>query len=205
MPCRPCHHPSLKKKEAACHAVRSCPPLSAKACWHRPRRRNESIRLHTFNDADVSRIRQHRGAANRLGFAAQRCYLRQPSIALAADAGPDAPWLRTVADQLKVPGDIGEFGPLQPLPKPVLQFVFLRPPRRKSPFYIQVPGAWAGSDGSEGRSRQRRPNCRDLHLRKNDSSHPDPRSTGAGTATRVRCPSSLVFSAVWRTHRMHLY
>ncbi len=71
-----------------------------------PDAKDELIRLYTFNDADLSRIRQHRGAANRLGFAVQLCYMRYPGIALTADAEPDAPLLRMVADQLKLPGDI---------------------------------------------------------------------------------------------------
>ena len=71
-----------------------------------PDAKDELIRLFTFNDADLSRIRQHRGAANRLGFAVQLCYMRYPGIALTADAEPEAPLLRLVADQLKLPGDI---------------------------------------------------------------------------------------------------
>jgi len=71
-----------------------------------PDAKDELIRLYTFNDADLSRIRQHRGAANRLGFAVQLCYMRYPGITLTADAEPDAPLLRMVADQLKLPGNI---------------------------------------------------------------------------------------------------
>ncbi|MDC8756897.1 DUF4158 domain-containing protein [Janthinobacterium fluminis] len=71
-----------------------------------PDANDELIRLCTFNDADLSRIRQHRGAANRLGFAVQLYYMRYPGIVFAADAEPDAPLLRMVADQLKLPGDI---------------------------------------------------------------------------------------------------
>lgn len=55
-----------------------------------PDTKDELIRLYTFNDADLSRIRQHRGAANRLGFAVQLCYMRYPGVTLAADAKPDA-------------------------------------------------------------------------------------------------------------------
>ena len=71
-----------------------------------PDAKDELIRLYTFNDADLSRIRQHRGAANRLGFAVQLCYMRYPGIALAANAEPDTSLLRMVADQIKLPGDI---------------------------------------------------------------------------------------------------
>lgn len=58
-----------------------------------PDAKDELIRLYTFNDADLSRIRQHRGAANRLGFAVQLCYMRYPGITLTADAEPDAPYV----------------------------------------------------------------------------------------------------------------
>ena len=43
-----------------------------------PDAKDELIRLYTFNDADLARIRQRRGAANRLGFAVQLCYMRYP-------------------------------------------------------------------------------------------------------------------------------
>ena len=65
-----------------------------------PDAKDELIRLYTFNDADLSRIRQHRGAVNRLVFAVQLCYMRYPGIVLAADAEPDVPLLGMVADQL---------------------------------------------------------------------------------------------------------
>lgn len=67
-----------------------------------PETKDELIRLYTLNDADLSRIRQRRGAANRLGFAVQLCYMRHPGIALAADIEPDAALLRMVAEQLKL-------------------------------------------------------------------------------------------------------
>ena len=76
-----------------------------------PDAKDELIRLYTFNDADLARIRQRRGAANRLGFAVQLCYMRYPGIALAANAEPDTSLLRMVADQIKLPGDIwDEYG-----------------------------------------------------------------------------------------------
>lgn len=70
-----------------------------------PDAKDELIRLYTFNDADLAIIRQHRGPANRLGFAVQLCYMRYPGILLAADAEPFAPLLRMVASQIKVPID----------------------------------------------------------------------------------------------------
>ncbi len=56
-----------------------------------------------YRDTDLSIIRQHRGLANRLGFAVQLCYMRYPGMMLAVDAEPFAPLLRLVATQLKVP------------------------------------------------------------------------------------------------------
>lgn len=63
----------------------------------------ELIRRYTFSDADLAIIAQHRGPANRLGFAIQLCYMRYPGIALAADHAPAASLLRLAAAQLKLP------------------------------------------------------------------------------------------------------
>ncbi|NTZ88486.1 DUF4158 domain-containing protein, partial [Burkholderia metallica] len=41
-----------------------------------PDNRDDLIRHYTFSEADLSLIKQHRGAANRLGFAVQLCYMR---------------------------------------------------------------------------------------------------------------------------------
>lgn len=65
--------------------------------------KDELIRHYTFNETDLSVIRQRRGAANRLGFAVQLCYLRFPGIFLGVDEPPFPPLLRMVAAQLKVP------------------------------------------------------------------------------------------------------
>ncbi|HCF1766392.1 TPA: Tn3 family transposase [Pseudomonas aeruginosa] len=68
-----------------------------------PDAKDELIRQYTFNETDLSIIRQHRGPANRLGFAVQLCYLRFPGIFLGIDELPFQPLLRMVAAQLKVP------------------------------------------------------------------------------------------------------
>ncbi|ENQ6478216.1 MULTISPECIES: DUF4158 domain-containing protein [Enterobacteriaceae] len=68
-----------------------------------PDAKDELIRHYTFNETDLSVIRQRRGAANRLGFAVQLCYLRFPGIFLGVDDPPFLPLLRMVAAQLKVP------------------------------------------------------------------------------------------------------
>ncbi|WP_227472443.1 DUF4158 domain-containing protein, partial [Salmonella enterica] len=41
-----------------------------------PESQDDLIRYYTFNDSDLSLIRQRRGDANRLGFAVQLCLLR---------------------------------------------------------------------------------------------------------------------------------
>ncbi len=68
-----------------------------------PDAKDELIRQYTFNETDLSIIRQRRGPANRLGFAIQRCYLRFPGVILGVDELPFPPLLRMVAAQLKVP------------------------------------------------------------------------------------------------------
>jgi hypothetical protein len=70
-----------------------------------PDTKDDLIRQYTFNDTDLAIIRQHRGPANRLGFAVQLCYMRHPGVMLAADDELFAPLLRLVATQLKVSVD----------------------------------------------------------------------------------------------------
>ena len=65
--------------------------------------KDELIRTYTLNESDLAIVRQHRGPANRLGFAIQLCYLRFPGIVLAVDESPFPPLLRMMAAQLKVP------------------------------------------------------------------------------------------------------
>jgi TnpA family transposase len=67
-----------------------------------PDTKDDLIRHYTFNDTDLSIIRQRRGSANRLGFAVQLCYLRFPGIVLGVDQSPFLPLLKLVADQLKL-------------------------------------------------------------------------------------------------------
>src|ERR1039458_2742824 len=67
-----------------------------------PDNQDDVIRHYTFNESALSVIRQHRGAANRLGFAVQLCYMRYPGVMLGAGEAPDPPLLRLVAAQLKV-------------------------------------------------------------------------------------------------------
>lgn len=64
-----------------------------------PDNREDLIRRYTLSESDLSIIRQRRGAANRLGFAVQLCYLRFPGIVLGVDALPFPPLLHLVAGQ----------------------------------------------------------------------------------------------------------
>lgn len=64
----------------------------------------ELIRQYTFSEADLSLIRQHRGAPNRLGFAVQLCYLRFPGTVLRMEEEPLPPLLAFIATQLKLSG-----------------------------------------------------------------------------------------------------
>jgi len=61
------------------------------------------IRYYTFSEHELAIIRQHRGGANRLGFAVQLCYMRYPGVALGAGETPFPPLLRLAAAQVKVP------------------------------------------------------------------------------------------------------
>ncbi len=60
------------------------------------------IKQYTFNDADLSAIRQRRGQHNRLGFAVQLCYLRHPGFALPPDGEPPVSLLTHVGRQLRI-------------------------------------------------------------------------------------------------------
>ena len=76
-----------------------------------PNTQDELIRYYSLSESDLSLISQHRGRANRSGFAIQLCYLRYPGIMLGPDDAPFAPMLRMVATQLKVPIEIwGAYG-----------------------------------------------------------------------------------------------
>ncbi len=68
-----------------------------------PGSRDDLIRRYTLSESDLSVIRQRRGAANRLGFAVQLCYLRFPGVVLGVDQVPFPPLLHLAAGQLKIP------------------------------------------------------------------------------------------------------
>lgn len=70
-----------------------------------PDARDELIRHYMLNEADLSFINQHRGSANRLGFAVELCYLRFPGIILGVDQTPFPALLKLAADQLGVSVD----------------------------------------------------------------------------------------------------
>ncbi|MDN0012071.1 Tn3 family transposase [Providencia stuartii] len=96
--------------------------------WHMPRRlilsaterdtllalpesQDDLIRYYTFNDSDLSLIRQRRGDANRLGFAVQLCLLRYPGYALGTDSELPEPVILWVAKQVQAePASWAKYG-----------------------------------------------------------------------------------------------
>ena len=70
-----------------------------------PDSQDDLIRYYTFNESDLSLIRQRRGDANRLGFAVQLCLLRYPGYALANDSVLPDPVIEWVARQVQAAPD----------------------------------------------------------------------------------------------------
>ncbi|NVL39836.1 DUF4158 domain-containing protein, partial [Pseudomonas syringae pv. actinidiae] len=70
-----------------------------------PDTQDDLIRYYTFNESDLSLIRQRRGDANRLGFAVQLCLLRYPGYALASDSVLPDPVIEWVARQVQAAPD----------------------------------------------------------------------------------------------------
>ena len=71
----------------------------------------ELIRYYTLSETDLSIIRQHRGAANRFGFAVQLSCMRYPEIAISSDQPLSEIFLEYLADQLDVSPEIwSEYG-----------------------------------------------------------------------------------------------
>lgn len=66
---------------------------------------------YTLGDVDMSLIRQHRGDANKLGFALQLCLLRYPGIALADDTEVPPELVAWIATHLDVSATAwGDYG-----------------------------------------------------------------------------------------------
>lgn len=70
-----------------------------------PDNQEDLVRYYSFSESDLSIIRQHRGIANRIGFAVQLCYMRYPGIILGVNENPHSEILRFVAAQLNEPAD----------------------------------------------------------------------------------------------------
>ena len=70
-----------------------------------PDNQDDLLRHYTFSASALSIIRQHRGAANRLGFAVQLCYMRYPGVILGTDEAPAPSILRLACSQLNVDVD----------------------------------------------------------------------------------------------------
>lgn len=66
-----------------------------------PENQDDLIRYYTFNEPDLSLIRQRRGDANRLGFAVQLCLLRYPGYGLSNDMAATKPLIQWAASQIK--------------------------------------------------------------------------------------------------------
>ena len=66
-----------------------------------PDNQDDLIRRYTLSETDLSIIRQHRGVANRLGFAVQLCYMRYPGLVLPRDKEPAQALLRLVCEQIE--------------------------------------------------------------------------------------------------------
>ncbi len=67
-----------------------------------PNSEDDLIRHYSLSDADLSLIRQRRGDANRLGFAAQLCLLRYPGHVLSVDTPVPSLLLQWLGRQLRI-------------------------------------------------------------------------------------------------------
>ncbi|WP_028215621.1 Tn3 family transposase, partial [Paraburkholderia mimosarum] len=77
-------------------------PAERDSLFSFPEGHDEIIRHYTLNETELSLIGQHRGAANRLGFAVQLCCMRYPGIILGAGIEPPPALLEYVAGQLGI-------------------------------------------------------------------------------------------------------
>jgi TnpA family transposase len=76
-----------------------------------PESQDDLIRYYSFNESDLSLIRQRRGDANRLGFAVQLCLLRYPGYALGSDTALPEPVIQWVAKQVQAdPASWAKYG-----------------------------------------------------------------------------------------------
>jgi TnpA family transposase len=66
-----------------------------------PEGRDDIIRHYTLGEPDLSLIRQHRGDANRLGFAVQLCLLRYPGYAMGGKTAVPEPVIQWIASQIQ--------------------------------------------------------------------------------------------------------
>lgn len=67
-----------------------------------PEDEGELIRLYSLSPQDLAIIRQRRGDANRLGFAAQLCSIRYPGLVIGQDDSPDPRMLVMISRQLLI-------------------------------------------------------------------------------------------------------
>lgn len=75
-----------------------------------PKDQDSLIRFYTFSESDLAIIKQHRGDANRLGFAVQLCYARYPGMTLPVEGEPGVELLEYASQQLQiVPSEWGRY------------------------------------------------------------------------------------------------
>ncbi|WP_407210604.1 DUF4158 domain-containing protein [Enterobacter cloacae] len=120
-----------------------------------PESQDDLIRYYTFNDSDLSLIRQRRGDANRLGFAVQLCLLRYPGYALGTDSELPEPVILWVAKQVQ--SRAGELGKVRRARRdPSRACPELRTYLQLAPFGLsdfRAPGARANRAGPADRQR----------------------------------------------------
>ncbi len=67
-----------------------------------PDNQDDLIRYYTFNETDLSLIRQRRGNPNRIGFAVQLALFRYPGVALSDELNVTEPVLQWIGQQIGV-------------------------------------------------------------------------------------------------------
>ncbi|WP_458294745.1 DUF4158 domain-containing protein [Enterobacter kobei] len=135
-----------------------------------PESQDDLIRYYTFNDSDLSLIRQRRGDINRLGFAVQLCLLRYPGYALGTDSELPAIILWVAKQVQAEPASWAKYGErdvtVASMPRncaPTCNWP-VRPVR------LPRPGARANRAGPADRQRLAAGRSRLESLRRNDAS-----------------------------------
>ncbi len=119
-----------------------------------PESQDDLIRYYTFNDSDLSLIRQRRGDANRLGFAVQLCLLRYPGYALGTDSELPEPVILWVAKQVQAePASWAKYGERDVTRREHARTAHLPATGPVRPVRLPRPGARANRAGPADRQR----------------------------------------------------